>query len=58
MKKTAGKETPTKVTTKEVAKEVPKEKPKAAARPVAVEEAPAGPRAKMTKPELTRFTAL
>ena len=57
MKKTAGKETPSKVTTaKEAVKEVPKDKPKA--RPVAVEEAPSGPRAKMTKPELKFFENL
>ncbi|HKP96505.1 MAG TPA: TraR/DksA C4-type zinc finger protein [Fibrobacteria bacterium] len=59
MKKTAGKETPSKVTTaKEAMKEVPKDKPKA--KPVAVEEAPAsaGPRARMTKPELKFFENL
>jgi RNA polymerase-binding protein DksA len=59
MKKTAGKETPSKVTTaKEATKEAPKEKAKA--KPVAVEEAPssASARARMTKPELKFFENL
>jgi DnaK suppressor protein len=62
MKKTAGKETPSKAAAaKEPAKEAPREKPKAA--PVAAakpaeEEAPAAPRARMTKPELKFFENL
>jgi DnaK suppressor protein len=68
MKKTAGKEAPSKVTAakeapkastaKEAAKEAPKEKPKA--KPVAVEEpaAPAGPKVKMGKPDLKFFENL
>lgn len=57
MKKTAGKETPSKVASaKEPVKEAPREKPKAAAKP-AVEEA-AAPRARMTKPELKFFENL
>ena len=61
MKKTAGKETPSKAApAKESAKEAPREKPKAA--PVAAakpapEEA-AAPRARMTKPELKFFENL
>ena len=62
MKKTAGKETPSKAApAKEPAKEAPREKPKAApvaaAKPAA-EEAPAAPRARMTKPELKFFENL
>jgi DnaK suppressor protein len=60
MKKTAGKETPSKATTaKEAPKEAPREKPKA--KPVAVEEAaPASsaPKAKMAKPDLKFFENL
>jgi len=62
MKKTAGKETPSKAApAKESAKEAPREKPKAA--PVAVakpaaEEVAAAPRARMTKPELKFFENL
>jgi RNA polymerase-binding protein DksA len=62
MKKTAGKETPSKAApAKESAKEAPREKPKAA--PVAAakpapEDGPAVPRARMTKPELKFFENL
>lgn len=58
MKKTAGKETPSKASA--ASKEAPKEKPKAAAAPAKpVEEAaPAGPRAKMNKTELKFFENL
>lgn len=62
MKKTAGKETPSKASsTKESAKEAPREKPKAA--PAAAAKAPAeepaaAPRARMTKPELKFFENL
>ncbi|MDB5103789.1 MAG: polymerase-binding protein DksA [Fibrobacteres bacterium] len=68
MKKTAGKETPSKetsgresptkaATSKEAPKEVSKEKSKA--KPAEAEEAaPTGPRAKMTKPELKFFENL
>jgi len=62
MKKTAGKETPSKAApAKETAKEAPREKPKAApvaaAKPAA-EEGPAAPRARMSKPELKFFENL
>jgi DnaK suppressor protein len=62
MKKTAGKETPSKAApAKETAKEAPREKPKAApvaaAKPAA-EEVAAAPRARMTKPELKFFENL
>ncbi len=62
MKKTAGKETPSKAApAKESAKEAPREKPKAApvaaAKPAADESA-AAPRARMTKPELKFFENL
>lgn len=61
MKKTAGKETPSKAAAaKETAKEAPREKPKAApvaaAKPAAEEGA--APRARMTKPELKFFENL
>ena len=65
MKKTAGKETPSKVASaKEPAKEAPREKPKAvapaakSAAAAAVAEEPAAPRARMTKPELKFFENL
>ena len=64
MKKTAGKETPSKATApKETAKEAPREKPKAAAAPAAPAPAPkaaddSAPRARMTKPELKFFENL
>jgi RNA polymerase-binding protein DksA len=60
MKKTAGKETPSKASpAKEAAKEAPREKPKAApaAKPAA-EETAGAPRARMTKPELKFFENL
>jgi DnaK suppressor protein len=62
MKKTAGKETPSKAApAKEAAKEAPREKPKAApvaaAKPAA-EDSAAAPRARMTKPELKFFENL
>jgi DnaK suppressor protein len=63
MKKTAGKETPSKASApKEAAKEAPREKPKAAApaaKPAAAAaEEPAAPKARMTKPELKFFENL
>ena len=63
MKKTAGKETPSKAApAKEPVKEAPREKPKAApvaaAKPAAAEEGSAAPKARMTKPELKFFENL
>jgi DnaK suppressor protein len=63
MKKTAGKETPSKASApKEAAKEAPREKPKAAApaaKPAAAAaEEPSAPKARMTKPELKFFENL
>jgi RNA polymerase-binding transcription factor DksA len=66
MKKTAGKETPSKASAaKETAKEAPREKPKAAApaaKPAAAaaaaSEESAAPKARMTKPELKFFENL
>jgi RNA polymerase-binding transcription factor DksA len=62
MKKTAGKETPSKASAaKEPAKEAPREKPKAAAPAPAASpkaEESAAPKARMTKPELKFFENL
>jgi DnaK suppressor protein len=61
MKKTAGKETPSKASAaKEPAKEAPREKPKAAAAPAPSPKAEesAAPKARMTKPELKFFENL
>ncbi len=59
MKKTAGKETPSKVTTvKEAVKEVSKEKPKPKAIVPEEASAPSAPRVRMGKPELKFFENL